>query len=117
MRPSTVTCAMLLAALLWFGPATASDSNDLSESNETSLVELAGDVEMEPGWLPALGALVPVAGSGHFLGGDSDTGWTLLAIQGTAASILSTRREGKDRLTCSSRNRSLIRSANSGSPG
>ena len=49
---------------------------------------------MRPGWLPVVGALVPVHGSGHFLGGDSDTGLKLLGLQGaglgTAAAGFST---------------------------
>ena len=46
---------------------------------------------MQPGWLPAAGALVPgvlVHGTGHFLGGDNDTAWKLLAIEGAGITAM-----------------------------
>ncbi len=45
----------------------------------------------EPGVWPALAAVVPgalVHGAGHFVAGDSDTGWTLLGIQGVGLGLV-----------------------------
>jgi len=49
------------------------------------------DQDMDPGVLPALSAVVPgalVHGVGHFVAGDSDTGWTLLGAQGVGLGLV-----------------------------
>jgi len=56
-------------------------------------VDLEAEVPaaLEPGWLPAAGALVPgllVHGSGHMIGGDVDGGLKLLALEGVGLGLM-----------------------------
>ncbi len=49
------------------------------------------DGDIEPGVFPALAAVVPgalVHGVGHFVAGDSDTGWALLGAQGVGLGLI-----------------------------
>jgi hypothetical protein len=73
----------LLLILLLAGSAfpAATDADPKPASETLGLLE---EEQMRPGWLPVAGALMPgilIHGTGHFLGGDSETGWKLLAIE------------------------------------
>lgn len=75
-------------------PAAAEDvaqTGPAPEPNPETRPEPAPDPGMEPGVLPAAAAIVPgalVHGVGHFVAGDSETGWTLLGAQGVGLGLI-----------------------------